>query len=123
MSKKKKKVKGRREEKNEEHKHDYLVKLLQDKDGKVIVDLDKDMQALGELLIENLNSDADLSGHPIEALDELTKKSENLFELADYYFELASIDEERGKIKIRYVIEDWVDKEEAQRLIAKIQRE
>lgn len=123
MSKTKKRVKGRREEKDGEHKHDYLVKQLLDKDGNVLVDLDKDMQALSELLIDNLNSEADLSGHPIDALDELIKKSEGLFELADYCFELASIDEEREKIKIRYVIEDWIDKEEVQRLIAKIQRE
>jgi len=123
MNKKKKKVKGSREEKNEEHKHDYLVKQIMDKDGNVIADLDKDMQALGELLIDNLNSEADLSGQPIEALDEAIKKSEALFEWADYCFELASIDEERKMIKVRFLIEDWIDKEEAQRLIAKIQSE
>jgi hypothetical protein len=65
MSKKKKKVKGRREEKGEEHEHDNLCKQLVDKDGNVIMDLDKDMQALGELLIECLNGEADLHGHPI----------------------------------------------------------
>ena len=123
MSKKKKKVKGSLEEKNEEHKHDYLVKQLVDNDGNAIVDLDRDMQALGELLIDNLNSVADLSGHPIEALDEAIKKSEALFEWADYCFELASIDEERKMIKVRFLIDDWIDKEEAQRLIAKIQSE
>ena len=116
MNKKKKKVKGSLEEKNEEHKHDYLVKQLVDNDGNAIVDLDRDMQALGELLIDNLNSVADLSGHTIEALDESIKKSEDLFELA-------SIDEERKMIKVRFLIDDWIDKEEAQRLIAKIQSE
>jgi hypothetical protein len=121
MSKKKKKVKGRREEKGEEH--DYLCKQLVDKDGNVIMDLDKDMQALGELLIECLNGEADLHGDPIEALDQIVKKTENFFDVADYFFELIDTDEEREMVKIRYVIEDWVDKEDAQRLIAQIQSE
>jgi hypothetical protein len=123
MSKKKKKVKGRREEKGEEHEHDYLCKQLVDKDGNVIMDLDKDMQALGELLIECLNGEADLHGHPIEALDQIVKETENFFDIADYFFELVDTDKEREMVKIRYVIEDWIDKEDAQRLIAKIQSE
>ncbi|MCD6456917.1 MAG: hypothetical protein J7K81_09065 [Methanophagales archaeon] len=123
MSKRKKKVKGRREEKDEEHEHDYLCKQLVDKDGNVIADLDKDMQAVGETLIEYLNDEADLHGHPIEALDQIDKKTENFFDSADYFFELIDTDKERGMVKIRYVIEDWIDKEGAQRLIAKIQSE
>lgn len=123
MSKRKKKVKGRREEKGEEHEHDYLCKQLVDKDGNVIMDLDKDMRALGEILIECLNNEADLHGHPIEALDQIDKKTENFFDSADYFFELIDTDKERGMVKIRYVIEDWIDKEDAQRLIAKIQSE
>jgi len=123
MSKKKKKVKGRREEKGEEHEHDYLCKQLVDKDGNVIMDLDKDMQALGELLIECLNGEADLHGHPIEALDQIVKETENFFDIADYFFELIDTDKEREMVKIRYVIEDWIDKEDAQRLMAKIQSE
>ncbi len=40
-----------------------------------------------------------------------------------YFFELIDTDKERGMVKIRYVIEDWIDKEGAQRLIARIQSE
>ena len=81
------------------------------------------MQAVGKILIECLNNEADLHGHPIEALDQIDKKTENFFDSADYFFELIDTDKERGMVKIRYVTEDWIDKEGAQRLIAKIQSE
>ncbi|NQE04796.1 hypothetical protein C5S32_02890 [ANME-1 cluster archaeon GoMg1] len=56
-----------------------------DNDGNVIADLDKDMQALGEILIECLNGEADIHGHPIEALDQIDKKTENFFDIADHF--------------------------------------
>ena len=117
MSKKFKKVKGRREEKD----HDLLCKQLVDEDGNVIVDFDKDIPALGALLVDCLNDEADLHGHPIEALDKIEQNTEYYFDGAEYFFELIDTDTEREMLKVRYVVEDWMDKEAAQRLIARLQ--
>lgn len=94
MSKTKKKVKGRREEKEKEHKHDYLAMLILDNDGNVIADLDEDMEALGRILIENLNSEAELSGHPVETVHQILNKSEGFFDMGQDFFELVGADEE-----------------------------